>query len=116
MDLALVTTEQEGLPVLSVSGEVDLATLPQFRDALLRLTSEHPGPDAVVDLDGVGVLDDTALGLLLGARRRLRSRGGQLHLVASVPRVVELLTASGLDTLLPIHATLSEAGGVIRGR
>jgi len=115
MDLALVTSEHQGVPVLSVVGEVDLATIPRFRDALVRLASEHPGAAAVVDLDGVGVLDDTGLGVLLGAQRRLRAGGGELHVVASARRIVELLAATRLDTLLPIHATLSQALGVIRG-
>jgi anti-sigma B factor antagonist len=115
MDLALVTTDHGGIPVLAVTGEVDLATIPKFRDVLIRLASDHPGQSVVVDLDGVGVLDDTGLGVLLGGRRRLAAQGGQLHIVASAPRLRELLGATGLDMLVPIHATLSAALGDIRG-
>ena len=117
MDLALVTSEHDGVRVLAVRGEVDLATIPQFRDAIGRLVTAADaarGQHVVVDLDEVGVLDDTGLGILLGGRRRLAASGGQLHLVASSERVLQLLSASGLDVLLPIHATLSAALAAIR--
>ena len=52
--------------MLQVSGEIDLATLPYFRDQLLRAVSLHAGATLLVDLDGVTVLDDTGLGILLG--------------------------------------------------
>ena len=115
MDLALVTSEHQGVPVLSVVGEVDLATIPEVPRCPRAPRRGAPGAAVVVDLDGVGVLDDTGLGVLLGGQRRLRAGGGELHVVASARRIVELLAATRLDTLLPIHATLSQALGVIRG-
>ena len=114
MDVALITSEHEGVPVVSVTGEVDLATVPRFRDDLLRFVVDHPGCAIVIDLDGVGSLDDTAIGVLLGARRRMRATGGNVHLVVSDGRLLALLHATGVDMLLPIHATLSAAMGVIR--
>ncbi len=100
--------------MLSVSGEVDLATVPRLRDRLVRLATEHPGAIVVVDLDGVTFIDSAGLGVLVGGHRRLRARGGALHLVVSDPRLVELFSSSGLDAVLTIHATLVEAVGVIR--
>jgi anti-sigma B factor antagonist len=114
MDLSLITSEHDGVGVLAVEGEVDLATVPRFREGLLRFLAEHPADPVVIDLDGAGTLDDTALGVLIGARRRSRGAGGDVHLVVSAARLLALLRASGLDMLFPIHATLSAAMGVIR--
>ena len=58
------------LPVVALAGSVDLATLPQLGNALFRLVGDHPGRRVAVDLDGVDVLDDTGLGVLLGAAGR----------------------------------------------
>jgi anti-sigma B factor antagonist len=114
MDLSLITSEHDGVGVLSVEGEVDLATVPRFREGLLRFVAEQRTGPVVVDLDGVGTLDDTAVGVLIGARRRSHAAGGEVHLVVSDDRLLALLRASGLDMLFPIHATLSAAMGVIR--
>ena len=58
--------------VVALSGSVDLATVPQLADGLYRLVGDHAGRRVAVDLDGVDVLDDTGLGVLLGAAGRAR--------------------------------------------
>ena len=45
---------------------------------LTRLADSNAGTTVYVDLDGVTVLDDTGLGMLLGATGRARHRGGDL--------------------------------------
>jgi anti-sigma B factor antagonist len=115
MDLALLTSEHDGVAVLSVSGEVDLATAPRLRATLVDLTGRRPGEPLVVDLGGVEFLDSTGLGVLVGGQRRARTHGGEVHLVVSTDRLVELFRLTRLDAVFPIHATLSSALGVIRG-
>ena len=66
--------------MLQVSGEIDLATVPSFRDHLTRIIA-HPGATVLVDLDGVTALDDTGLGMLLGAAGRAREQSGDLVVV-----------------------------------
>ncbi len=114
MDLALITSEHEGVAVLSLAGEVDLATVPRLRDRLVQVTGDHPGQAVVVDLGGVLFLDSTGLGVLVGGQRRARTHGGELHLVITAERFVELFRLTRLDVVFPIHATLSDALGVIR--
>ena len=81
MDLHCRLTTVGATPVLHVSGEIDLATLPAFRDHLTRAIGQHPAASLFVDLDGVIALDDTGLGMLLGARRQrtedAAQRGGR---------------------------------------
>ena len=54
-------------PVLHALGEIDLATLPVLHDQLTRAISLHQRATLWVDLDGVTTLDDTGVGVLLGA-------------------------------------------------
>ena len=75
-------------PVLQVSGEIDLATLPTFRDHLHRAVDEHRGARIWVDLDGVTALDDSGLGMLLGAAARAREANGDLALVCTGERLL----------------------------
>jgi len=65
VDIVCRTTEGGGLPTLMASGELDLATVPAFRSAVNRLVDDASGRTVAIDLDGLTVLDDTGLGILL---------------------------------------------------
>ena len=92
--------------VLQVSGELDMATLPTFRDHLTRMVDEHRGTTVWVDLDGVTALDDTCLGMLLGAAGRARDAAGDLGLVCTTDRLLARFALTGLDRALTVHTTL----------
>jgi anti-sigma B factor antagonist len=98
------------MPVLSLTGSVDLATVAVLRDLLLRLAAEHPGQRVAVDLDGVDTLDDTGLGVLLGAAGRARQNGGDLVIVCRNEQVRERFTVTGLDRAVTVATALAAIG------
>lgn len=103
-DLSVVA----GRPVLALSGVVDLATIPTLRDLLLRAGTEHPHGSLAVDLDAVEVLDDTGLGLLLGAAGRRREHGGDLVVVTTRGALIARLAANGFDRAVRVAPALAE--------
>ncbi|MEY4176058.1 MAG: hypothetical protein RI900_3223 [Actinomycetota bacterium] len=102
MDLLCRTTLLRGAAALQVSGEVDLSTLPSFRDQLLKLVDDNPGSTVLVDLDGVTALDDAGLGMLLGAAGRARQRQGDLRLVCTAPHLLRRFEVTGLDRAVSV--------------
>jgi len=94
-------------PVLQVSGEIDLATLPYFRDQLLRAVSLHGGATLFVDLDGVTVLDDTGLGMLLGTAGRAREQGGDVIIVSNNERLLARFELTRLNKALEVRHNIS---------
>ena len=102
MDLLCRTTLLRGAAGLQVSGEVDLSTLPSFRDQLLKLVDDNPGSTVLVDLDGVTALDDAGLGMLLGAAGRARQRQGDLRLVCTAPHLLRRFEVTGLDRAVSV--------------
>ena len=114
MDLVVRQEEHGGVPVVSFTGELDLTTVPQARDALVRVATMHPGRTVAVDLDGVSFLDSMGLGVLVGGLRRTRAAGGDLVLVCSTARVLELLTLTRLDRVFEIAPTVSALSGACR--
>ena len=84
MELHLRTDGTGPLPVLVVEGEVDLATLPRLRNALVRLVVDHAGSVVAVDLTAVSALDDCGLGVLMGAAAHARGSGATSR--SSAPR------------------------------
>jgi len=86
---------REGEALLSVAGEIDLATAEAFRDQLRRLIAEAHSP-ALVDLSGVTFMDSSGVDALASARRRAGDAGVELILVAPSPPVRRVLELTAL--------------------
>ena len=100
--------DHSGVPVLTVRGEVDVSTAPELRERLLLLAERRP-TTAVVDLSDVSFVDSTALGVLVSGVKRLRSGGGDLHLVVTQPHISKVFEITGLTEVFRIFPTLEEA-------
>ncbi len=96
--------------VLTVSGELDLATAPALRECLGEVI-DGGVRHVVVDLRQVGFLDSIGLGVLVGAYRRLHHGEpvGSLRLVCTNERVVRVFELTGLLLLFPLHASVEQA-------
>ncbi len=107
MELLCRTITVGVLPTLVVSGELDLATIPVLQSALARLIGESAGTTVAVDLDGLTVVDDSGLGVLLGAAGRARQHGGDLVIICTSPRLLERFDLSGLSRAIEIRQRLN---------
>ena len=97
-----------GQQVVTVVGEIDLATVPRLRDALAQAIIDEPDGPLLVDLDGVTVLDDSGLGVLLGAAATTRRHGREMVIVCSAPRLVEQLRETRLDRAIDVRLRLTD--------
>lgn len=109
MLFALNVTERHGWIVVRVVGDVDLATVPQFRHRLARIAASGPVALAL-DLTGVDHLDSLGLGVIVGTLKRVRDGGGQLRVVAGAP-VRALFERTCLDRIIPVGDELPPVGG-----
>ena len=94
--------------VIAVAGEIDLFTAPEMKAALGEAL-EAGRTRIVVDLTETTFLDSTALGVLIGAVKRLRSRDGRLTIVNVDPNIAKTFEITGLDQIFTIRATREEA-------
>ena len=88
-----IRTSKNGEEVmLSLTGDLDLASAPSLERAFGEAEAEH-APGIVVDLSGLEFMDSTGLRALLLARERAAPNGHQLTLrrgPRQVQRVLEL--------------------------
>ncbi|NUR07540.1 MAG: STAS domain-containing protein [Nocardioidaceae bacterium] len=108
MRLAVTSDVEHGVGVVVASGEVDLATAPSLRQAI----SDHLAAGQtllLLDMTDVTFIDSTGLGILVGAAKKARGLGGSMRLVCDNPRILRLLTITGLARALPVHPTRAEA-------
>jgi anti-sigma B factor antagonist len=98
---------RQGYTVVSANGEIDLATAPGLREALVFAAGYSDR--IVVDLTGVDFLDSSGVQVLLEAEDRSNQGGESLSLVGPVPAVQRVLTITGLDQRLSTHPTVQDA-------
>lgn len=103
MQLVARDEQIDGMPVVALDGDIDLATLPVLRDHLARLVSGHPGVVVAVDIESVGALDDSGLGAFLGAAGKARQTGGDLVLLCANARLRERFAITRLDQAIDIR-------------
>ena len=72
MEFALATADLgDGVYCIEVAGEADLATSPELKAALAEAI-ESGARSILVDFSAASFIDSTALGVLMGALKRLR--------------------------------------------
>jgi anti-sigma B factor antagonist len=94
--------------VISLKGEVDLYTAPEFKQQLLEVIGQG-GKEVIVDFSGTTFIDSTTLGVLVGGVKRLRTNDGQLSLVCDDRNITKIFEITGLDKVFEIYPTRDEA-------
>ncbi|MEV0366067.1 STAS domain-containing protein [Nocardia fusca] len=103
--LDVAVRAENGTAIVTVQGEVDMASAPQLQAALED--AQRGGDPLVVDMSEVGFLGSAGLSVLLVISEAAEPAAG-LRVVVSdaVRRPVEL---TGLDKLLSVHESLADA-------
>jgi stage II sporulation protein AA (anti-sigma F factor antagonist) len=95
--------------VVEVSGELDLDTSREFRSRVDAEIDRHGTRDLVLDFSGVGFVDSSGLGALLGRYKKVSERGGRVALTAFTPHVGRLLELSGVMRIIRTYPSPGEA-------
>ena len=115
MDLKLGHHVRDGIEVIDVQGEIDMYTAPRLRELLINLVSKG-SYQLVVNLDKVGFLDSTGLGVLVGGLKRVRAHDGSLDLVCTQQRILKIFRITGLTEVFGIYQTVDQAIAATKGR
>ncbi len=97
--LHIDVAHRNGAAVLSVLGEVDLATAPILDEQISALAAGDAST-IVVDLDRVTFMDSSGLQVLL-SHVFSEENGSRIRLTRGSPQVVRLFTVSGMLEQLP---------------
>lgn len=104
--LVVQVRREPGYAIVTVAGDVDIATAPQLRQSLAALAA---GPPVIADLDQVSFIEAAGLGVLAAAARQAAAHGGSLHVACAQPRTRKLLRLTGLAGPLRLTRTVAEA-------
>ena len=94
--------------VVTVRGEIDLFTAPEFKQHV-SAPIDAGVANVVVDLSRTTFIDSSSLGVLIGAHRRLKLRGGSLVIVCDSETIVKTFRITGLDGVFTLVGSLDDA-------
>jgi len=90
----------DGNQVVSVTGELDIATAEQAYLYISDVIDAWPTPVSV-DLSGLTFCDASGLGVLARIAGHARQAGRQLKLTAARPSLLKIMRITGLDRAFP---------------
>lgn len=101
-----------GTRVVALRGELDMHDAPELRAAFAgAMEGAGTGVRVVLDLSQVTFLDSTALGCIVGLRRRVGEAEGELRIVMPAAPTVRIFEITGLDAVLDTYPTRAAALG-----
>jgi anti-sigma B factor antagonist len=108
MSLTVQSEQRDGVVVIAVSGELDMATAPQLQ---AHITEQLEGGHnrLVFDLSEVSFCDSTGLSVFVRAENSVDETGGAVRLAAPQRGVRRILEVSGLVEVLPTYGSVDDA-------
>lgn len=94
--------------VVAPIGELDLASVPRLRQAVVALVGSGSN-DVVLDLAAVDFIDSVGLGGVVAVAKRVLAHGGRFRLARPEDRVWSVFTLVGLDQVFECHDDLDSA-------
>ena len=113
LDVDLSIRDGDGLGVVALRGELNLADAPAVASHLITAVAVC-GPSVIVDLAGLDGIGYSGLSVLLRLRKWTRRSGGDLPLAAPRQPVRHLLEATGLIDVFSVFRSVDEAASSAR--
>lgn len=98
----------DGVCVLQLEGEIDLAVSPQLRDTLAQHAKARR-PALLLDFSAVSYVDSSGLATLIEYVREAEEFGGKFALAAVSQRVRTIFELVRLHEFLALHDTVETA-------
>lgn len=90
------------IPVLRLSGELDLGSVPEVRRAIRALIDEGQ-VNFLINLTQLEFIDSSGLGVLVGGLARVREKEGEIKIVCANRRILRVFEMTRLTQLFEIY-------------
>lgn len=115
MPVRMAINMEFGPEIMTVflEGEIDHHIAKRLRGEIDEMIDRQRPPLLILDFRGVGFMDSTGIGLIMGRYRKLQLWGGKLEVVNVAPPIYKVMKLAGLEKLARI-GQLQTQGGRIR--
>lgn len=106
--IAIVEREDGQAVVVSLQGRLDTLSSPAAAETIAGVTRRHPRA-LVLDLGRLTYTSSSGLRVMLTALKEMQKGGGTLSIVGPQPHVMEVLSSTGFDRIIPIYSDVAAA-------
>ncbi len=100
-------SDQHGITVVVLEGELEVSEAPALRDLLGSLVA-GPQSRVLLDLGQVSFIDSSGIGVLIGAHRRAEEAGARVGLAAPNAGVRRVFELTRTDRVLRIYDSVPD--------
>ncbi len=111
--MEIITTAQDGVTVIKISGSLDGNTVNEAQRQVMPLLSSQ-GLSLVLDLKDCGYVSSAGLRLLLMAAKQLSSQDGVLVLSGLSAEIVDVMEMTGFNNFFKTFETVAAAVAAVR--
>ena len=101
------TSDQGGITVVALVGELEVSEAPALRDLLGTLVA-GPQSRVLLDLAQVSFIDSSGIGVLVGAHRRAEEAGARIGLAAPNAGVRRVFELTRTDRVLRLYDSVAD--------
>lgn len=98
----------DDIEVLKLTGEIDVYTAPDLKTVISGMLEEDID-HLIIDMSDVYYMDSSAFGVLLGALKTVKPRGGTVCLAGCGTTISKILGLTKLNTVFSIYASVQDA-------
>lgn len=96
----LTHERQRGTVTVHLSGDLDHNTAAQIRMEIDRLIEDPSVRRLVFDLSGLGFMDSSGIGMMIGRYKTMMRRGGSIAVLPGGGQVDRMMELSGLYQII----------------
>lgn len=96
MGFSLEVEEKKDVPIIHVSGEIDVYTCPKLNTKLTEVI-ENGNKNVVLNLENIQYIDSTGLGTIAYNARILESSNGSILVICTKHQIKKIFQVSGLE-------------------
>ena len=95
--------------VMKIDGEIDHRYATRIRHEADRKIVTYPDKTFIIDLSSVSFMDSSAIGVIIGRYKLVKSFGSEVFVVSCSEAVGKILAMSGIEKIIKIFSTLPDA-------
>ncbi|MGD6804077.1 anti-sigma F factor antagonist [Rossellomorea vietnamensis] len=103
MSLTIGLEVRSDVLCIRLSGELDHHTAEQLRQQASELIEEHGIKHIVLNMEALGFMDSSGLGVILGRYKQIKQKHGEMVVCAISPAVKRLFEMSGLFKIIRLE-------------
>ena len=100
---------ESGVAVVTISGRLAMGGETERLDATVKGLLQKDQKQFVLDITALDYVDSSGIGMLVSCLTNVKKAGGELKLAGANPRLRRIFAMTGVDTMMPMFATLADA-------